>query len=454
MKKTCAFRASACLIVALILSPVPGRASTNQVPATAADYENVARLCDRLTQDANDQKAALEIATFARRCPVKDLAGKLVGAYACTRLLAGDSAGFTSTLKYLRQNLADVPEGKLLDENQFFTRCDKCDGKGTSARACQKCNGTSRCSFCGGSGVGKGKGFEGKELACIGCGGKGQCKSCGGTGNTTAQCTACRGSGKVLSKDMAEGRLHELLASAKDMAFDQAQTAKGLVKYEGKWVTSEELARISAKAKEVAFEQEQADKGLVKIEGKWVKPEAHDPNPPEREKASPTPQERSLDRQSEDPKTEPARPWKGEAGTMEPKTEKEWLALLKESRRDAGDPITFVVRRKLSEEDFSDAMFFGVTLALRGNELYDVEIIIGTHLYGNQAMLLTTETTFTSTGQAQIYIVYERTVEVTLRNGFTKKIPLLREADKAAVDAYHELSRRFTEARKSGRVRE
>ncbi len=52
---------------------------------------------------------------------------------------------------------------------------------------------------------------------------------------------------------------------------DQEMQAKGFVKYEGKWVTSEERDRLEKEK----FEKEMLDQGLVPFEGKWITTEEH-----------------------------------------------------------------------------------------------------------------------------------------------------------------------------------
>jgi RNase P/RNase MRP subunit p29 len=67
------------------------------------------------------------------------------------------------------------------------------------------------------------------------------------------------------------------------LALDAAQTAKGLIKVDGKWVTEAEKDRITKdraqqaekqmrqKAELAAFEKAQAAKGLVKVKGTWFR---------------------------------------------------------------------------------------------------------------------------------------------------------------------------------------
>lgn len=71
----------------------------------------------------------------------------------------------------------------------------------------------------------------------------------------------------------------------KEKAYERDQIAKGLVRYEGEWITKEEKfereqrARglvkyqgewMSPQEKEKAYEKEQIDKGLIKYAGQWI----------------------------------------------------------------------------------------------------------------------------------------------------------------------------------------
>lgn len=123
------------------------------------------------------------------------------GVIYCLGMLAiGDTAeGLT-----VRSQIARAyPKNPLLAELSDQSVCDACTActSGKSETDCKKCTASGTCAVCGGEGLSKGKGMDGKELPCAACKGGGKCAACSGTGKVAQACKACGGKGQVPSKE-------------------------------------------------------------------------------------------------------------------------------------------------------------------------------------------------------------------------------------------------------------
>ena len=98
-----------------------------------------------------------------------------------------------------------------LSDQGICDACGDCSATGKCEAGCKACKASGTCASCGGSGVGKGKGFDGKELRCAACGGSGKCAICSGTGKVNQACKKCSGSGYLLSKEKCMEAYHRLL---------------------------------------------------------------------------------------------------------------------------------------------------------------------------------------------------------------------------------------------------
>lgn len=95
------------------------------------------------------------------------------------------------------------PSDPLLAELSDVNICEPCQGcvSGKAEAECKNCSATGTCAVCGGGGLSKGKGMDGKVLPCAACRGGRKCAACAGTGKVTQPCKACGGKGQMPSKE-------------------------------------------------------------------------------------------------------------------------------------------------------------------------------------------------------------------------------------------------------------
>ena len=127
----------------------------------------------------------------------------LKAAAAC--LIACDKEDiYTKHIKGKLQNAMEF-EGELKDD------CRQCSGLGSKDRRCSVCNGSGRCSSCKGTGqVVTRTRYDSRfnkyseSKPCSKCNESGRCNKCGGAGTIDGKCVTCAGTGKALSKEVAE----------------------------------------------------------------------------------------------------------------------------------------------------------------------------------------------------------------------------------------------------------
>ena len=114
-------------------------------------------------------------------------------------IACGKTDIYKKHIKGKLQNVAEFEDG-LKDD------CEKCSGAGTKERRCYDCKGEGKCPGCKGSGETVRVGFDNNNETrpCRKCKGEGRCPKCGGEGSTKEKCFTCAGTGRVLSKTVAE----------------------------------------------------------------------------------------------------------------------------------------------------------------------------------------------------------------------------------------------------------
>ena len=95
------------------------------------------------------------------------------------------------------------PKNPLVAELSDQNICDACKDcvSGKAESDCKKCSASGSCAVCGGGGLSKSKGMDGKDLPCAACRGGGKCAVCTGTGKVTQPCKSCGGRSLKPSKD-------------------------------------------------------------------------------------------------------------------------------------------------------------------------------------------------------------------------------------------------------------
>ena len=203
-------------------------------------------------------------------------------------LLTGDAEMFDKA----RSAIADMKSFR----DETTERCKECGGTGRVKSRCNACGGTGRCARCRGSGKISAPRLKGMgsaaTMSCSSCRGSGRCVECR-NGTKETRHSPCNGSGSRLSKEKCkkafeshrsrvEGYLTNELKQReakrlaeeqrrKEEEFEASQRAKGLVKYNGAWMTPEEKAETIRKEEEKKrFVADQKRKGLDEFNGEWL----------------------------------------------------------------------------------------------------------------------------------------------------------------------------------------
>ena len=176
---------------------------------------------------------------------------------------------------------------KLDSKNEFedslMNGCPQCHGEGKTAQKCPECKGSGRCSKsnCQGRGrviIHEVDGGAHWDL-CGFCNGTGKCNRCKGTGSLTkGRCARCGGKGRTVAK-----------ANVKLVYSAELDAATSFSRRERERLEREKREKLEAERRETerkereerearerarleAFEREQIAKGLVKYNGEWMTP--------------------------------------------------------------------------------------------------------------------------------------------------------------------------------------
>jgi hypothetical protein len=176
-----------------------------------------------------------------------------------------------TTARYLRKTFPERESLPLLDNARYQVDCPKCHGIGQITSTCKVCNGTVVCHWCKGSGrLEQPDGMH----ECGFCFGSGKCGLCKGTGQEVAQCWDCSGSGHIVSRQLMTTAFMKNVEDLQSLAFVKEQKEKGLIEFEGRWITSkekeQEIARRSAIAK---AQQADAERKLTEEKRKQTEAE-------------------------------------------------------------------------------------------------------------------------------------------------------------------------------------
>ena len=182
--------------------------------------------------------------------------------------------------KYIKDKIQNVAEF----EDCLKEVCKKCSGKGKKARQCYICKGKGRCSSCKGSGYTVTMGFDrpNGSKPCRKCGGSGRCRECGGNGSAMEKCITCSGTGKVLSKAIAERIFHDSCNAIADSMAAELRAKAEAAEREQKRIDAEARAKAEVEEQERVQAEERKRKekirramenlGLENVDGEWMTP--------------------------------------------------------------------------------------------------------------------------------------------------------------------------------------
>lgn len=133
------------------------------------------------------------------------------GVIYCLGVLAnGDMAEGLTVRSQIARAYPKNPLISELSDQSIGDACKDCV-LGKVESDCKKCTASGTCAVCGGGGLSKGKGMDGKGLPCAACRGGGKCAACSGTGKVTQPCKSCGGKGLTPSQEKCNASYLRLL---------------------------------------------------------------------------------------------------------------------------------------------------------------------------------------------------------------------------------------------------
>ncbi len=209
----------------------------------------------RFTSGQIDYNKAAELFKLSEKIDEKPLRQLILKASAIALIYSGKASVYENNV---RSKINDHEEF----ENAFRQPCEFCNGDGKAKTKCLDCHGSGRCpvSNCRNGRVVI-KQITGDKIGnCGSCNGTGQCKRCHGEGELKARCLRCNGKGIAPSKKTMEEMFDSFLNDASTYFKRKREEA------------AEAERREEERKREAAFEEEQRAKGLVKYDGEWMTP--------------------------------------------------------------------------------------------------------------------------------------------------------------------------------------
>lgn len=119
-----------------------------------------------------------------------------LAAYCVGRLINEDLRGAQQARDALAYKFTNSPLLQELRIENLVRSCPRCEGDGkTLAKACEHCNGSRRCTICGGRGFDR---ITKKDREkCGNCNGTGRCHWCDARGRVEGPCEECNGKGRI-----------------------------------------------------------------------------------------------------------------------------------------------------------------------------------------------------------------------------------------------------------------
>lgn len=257
-----------CVMAAnMILAAPPGRRAIDE------DDESLMKDVLRFTSGEIDYRKAGELYKLAEKVDEEPLKQLLYKASAIALVYSGKRSIY-------EQNVRKRIDGSDGFEHELNSECDACHGTGTLDSKCPVCHGSGRCavSSCRGGRIVIRR-IDGDRIGtCGSCNGTGQCNRCHGKGVLKTQCQRCGGKGIAPSKKRMEEMFEEYVTDAstyfkrkRDREAEAERLEAERRQAERERREREELAERMRKERE-AFEAEQRAKGLVQYDGEWMTP--------------------------------------------------------------------------------------------------------------------------------------------------------------------------------------
>ncbi len=223
--------------------------------ANKEDDESLMKDVLRFTSGEIDYKKAGELFKLADIVREKPLQQLILKASAIALVYSGKASVYESKLRERIENHEDF-------EKEYTLPCTTCNGTGKAEAKCLDCHGSGRCkaSNCHNGRVVV-RQITGDRIGkCGSCNGTGQCNRCHGEGVLKTRCQRCNGKGAAPSREAMEKMFDSFLTEASTYFKRQREQAEEAEK------------REEERQREAAFEEEQRAKGLVKYDGEWMTP--------------------------------------------------------------------------------------------------------------------------------------------------------------------------------------
>ncbi len=231
----------------------------NDVKAEEGSDESLMKDILRFTSGDIDYKKAGELFKLAGKVEERPLRQLILKASAIALIYTGKSSAYNQNV---REKINDCEDF----EKEFNLPCEICNGSGSAETQCLVCHGTGRCSAsnCRGGRIIIRQISGDKVGNCGSCNGTGQCRRCHGEGVLKSRCQRCNGKGIAPSREAMEKLFVSYITDAGTYFKRKREEAL------------EAERREEERKRKAAFEEEQRAKGLVEYDGEWMTPAERD----------------------------------------------------------------------------------------------------------------------------------------------------------------------------------
>lgn len=210
------------------------------------------------------------LSTYAKEVQDADLKAAVLATYAMGLICCDQAQDAYKIVQHLKQDYPMTPHLVLFQGSQYLADCPKCSGSGTAEGRCSQCGGRGTCKGCGGRGTTME--FNQAGATCKACQGSRQYPACQGSRRETVKCPLCFGKRQIASKELMKSAYVKLIQQTQALALEHEREAKGLILFEGQWVTpadkQKELDKRNALAKAKQAEEDQKLAGEKQMQEK------------------------------------------------------------------------------------------------------------------------------------------------------------------------------------------